>query len=292
MIELCDLEACNQANRMENASTGVFGAIVAVVVLAASWALRSIIEQSVKADFDAKLEVLKASLTAKDAEIAALRTGALAVLKDRHVDLDKRRLIAAERLWSDVAARRNLRLLAQIMQNINVEETLRRVKAGRSQSRGFSDFSESMLKIGKIDELKHLPNVESERPFLSPIVWALYQAYSAILAYPIAFFGMLSIGEAAGLADGKKIIDLVKVALPHRSGFLDEVGLGGIFYLIDEVEEALLSAIRTDLKGRDSDDDALAQASRILEKVEQAKSADGVPRIPTELERKSELLVS
>jgi len=159
LIELCDLEARNQANRMENASTGVFGAIVAVVVLAASWALRSIIEQSVKADFDAKLEVLKASLTAKDAEIAALRTGALAVLKDRHVDLDKRRLIAAERLWSDVAARRNLRLLAQIMQNINVEETLRRVKAGRSQSRGFSDFSESMLKIGKIDELKHLPNV-------------------------------------------------------------------------------------------------------------------------------------
>ena len=48
--------------------------------------------ESVRADLRASEERFKAELREKEAEIAALRSGALSVLASRHAALDKRRL--------------------------------------------------------------------------------------------------------------------------------------------------------------------------------------------------------
>jgi len=81
----------------------------------ALWLSRSIIETrlraSVQGEFDAKLEVLKgdirsseerlgARLREKEAELEALRSGALSAMTSRQVVLDNRRLEAVDQLWS------------------------------------------------------------------------------------------------------------------------------------------------------------------------------------------------
>lgn len=78
------------------------------------WLLRSVISTrlraSVQHEFDQKLETMratlrsseeafKADLRGKEAQIAALRSGAMSALASRQAALDKRRIEAVDQLW-------------------------------------------------------------------------------------------------------------------------------------------------------------------------------------------------
>lgn len=96
----------------------------------ALWLGRNLIStrltKSVEHEFNAKLDKLQAELRAsearlnadlraKEAEISALRSGALSALASRQISLDKRRLEAAEQIWSAVAALQPACALASTM---------------------------------------------------------------------------------------------------------------------------------------------------------------------------------
>src|SRR5438105_1233155 len=93
-----------------------FPAITTTALLAAVlWASRELIStrltrtvqhefdkkiESLRADFRASEERFKAELREKEAEISALRSGALSVLASRQAALDKRRLEAVDQIWT------------------------------------------------------------------------------------------------------------------------------------------------------------------------------------------------
>ena len=85
----------------------------------ALWLARKLIAtrlaKSVQHEFDTKLELirtelrekeerLKADLRSKEAEIAALRDGAMTAMASRQMALDRRRLEAVDQLWSEIIA--------------------------------------------------------------------------------------------------------------------------------------------------------------------------------------------
>ena len=89
------------------------------LLAAALWLGRNLIStrltKSVAHEFNTKLETLraqmregeerlKAELRVKEAEIVALRSGALTALASRQMAFDKRRLEAVDQLWSSITA--------------------------------------------------------------------------------------------------------------------------------------------------------------------------------------------
>ena len=98
----------------------VTSGLLALIGLAGGYALKAIIERGVQHGFDQELEQLKAKLKqdeeslkaqlrARDDQIAALRSTALAAFSSRQVALNERRLKADESFWAATVANMNLK---------------------------------------------------------------------------------------------------------------------------------------------------------------------------------------
>ena len=68
------------------------------------------------------------------------------------------------------------------------------------------------------------------------------------------------------LIDKEAVSKLVKAALPHQSGFIDKYGDAGCHYLLEELEGALLAALREMLVGEETDQASLERANDILKR--------------------------
>lgn len=249
--------------------------------------MKAIIEQSVKADFEGKLEVLRADLRAKDAELEALRSGALAAMRERHADLDRRRLVASEKLWADVAGLGQLKFLAKIMQTIAVDRVFAEIAKGGRQADAMVQFAEFLAKTSGVDELGKRASIQGERPFISPLVWALHTALVSVLMHPVAQVTMMRNRlDGKLLADPKPMIDMVKAALPHQAENLDRFGPSFTLLLIDELEQALFAALVEDLRGEDTDQQGIRQAAEILKRAAAvASQQDAPPVIPAAIQQ-------
>lgn len=265
--------------------TGWLG-LWSVLTIAGGWGLKAIIQQSVKADFDSKLEVLRADLRAKDAQLDAIRSGALTAMRERHTDLDRRRLTASEKLWADVAGFGQLKFLAKIMRTIAVDRIFAQIAKGGRDADAMVQFAEFLAKTGGVDELSKRPSVQSERPFISPLVWALHTALVSVLMQPVAQITMMRNRlDGKLLSDPKPMIDMVKAALPHQAENLDKFGPGFTLLLIDELEQALFTSLVDSLRGEETDQQGVRQASEILKRAAAVASQhDAPPVIPPALQ--------
>lgn len=257
-----------------------------VLTIAGGWGLKAIIEQSVKADFDGKLEVLRADLRAKDAQLDALRSGALAAMRERHTDLDRRRLAASEKLWADVAGFGQLKFLAKMMRTIAVDRIFAEIAKGGRDADAMVQFADFLAKTGGIDELNQRASIQGERPFISPLVWALHTALVSVLMHPVAQVTMMRNRlDGKMLADPRPMIDMVKAALPHQADNLDKFGPGFTLLLIDELEQALYAALVEGLRGEEADQQGVRQAAEILRwAAAVASQHDAPPMIPAALQ--------
>lgn len=111
-----------------------------------------------------------------------------------------------------------------------------------------------------------LGEASKARPFLSPLAWAYYSAYQAIVIQYAMKFETLKIGvefpEEYLNSEGVK--KLVKAVLPHQSGYLDKYGSRAFYYLLDEIESLLLSELQNMQKGVESDKENAERAAAIL----------------------------
>ena len=66
---------------------------------------------------------------------------------------------------------------------------------------------------------------------------------------------------------------VLKAALPHHAAFIDQHGFSGAHWLLEELEEKLLTELLTELKemleGRDADEESIKRSADIMEKVKQ-----------------------
>jgi hypothetical protein len=242
---------------------------------AALWLGRNVIStrltKSVEHEFNTKLESvraqireseerLKAELRAKEAEIAALRSGALTALSSRQVALDKRRLEAVDQLWASVTALGPARRLAALMSSISFEKAAP-ITESEPKARQIFEMMGSEFDIKSID----LSNASKARPFLSPMVWATFSALEAVVMHAVTQWQLLKSGLGAkDLIDNEAIAKLIKIALPHYSDHIDKFGPPAYYYALEALDDQLLKEIQQMLSGVEADMSSIVRAAEIL----------------------------
>jgi hypothetical protein len=219
--------------------------------------------ESIRAELRTSEERLRAQLREKEAEIAALRGGALSALASRQAAVDKRRLEAVDQLWSSFNALGPARFIAASMSRINFEYASRRAPVEPQLRRFFEMIG------GDFDpKLVDCSGAKIARPFLSPMVWAVYSAIEAITMHGVLQWHVLKNGMGAkDFSDHEAIERLILAALPHYAEHLRTHGPSAYYTALEALDSLLLSEIHKMLSGSDSDRASIERAAAIVEQV-------------------------
>jgi hypothetical protein len=251
--------------------------IVVGVFAGRNW-LRERIVRGVQHKFDTRLEALrtelrkgeeelKSVLRARESDIAALREGVLSGRTQRQALLDKRRLEAVERVWSSVVAYGPYKVISATLAGLKTEAVEREVVRPNSELRKFFGMLTANVSVMKADSPENLANYE--RPFVSPLAWAYFSAYSTILASAFARAKLLEIGvEQSKFLNVNNFRDLLRTALPAYHSYIDTAGIEAFHHLVDLLEKELLSELARMLQGTESDQASVEQAAKIVSAVE------------------------
>ncbi|WP_227105234.1 hypothetical protein [Chromobacterium rhizoryzae] len=241
-------------------STNIFFAIIL-------WLSRSLIitrlTNSVKHEYDKKLENLKADIQSKSSQIDALRNGTLSGITTRQTAIFQRQLAAIEQVWGAIISLEPAKSASTWIATIKFEEALEEAEKNPKFREIFSAFS-------KID-LNNLPinQAQQARPFISPLAWAYYTAYQAIIADALIRLHMLKDGiNLKEIINTNNVKNLIKIALPHRIEKIERFGHSIFHHLLDELENNLLVELQKILKGDDTDSDSLEKAAAIIKQSE------------------------
>lgn len=246
------------------------------ILALALWLARNLIAtrltKSVQHEFDTKLESLRtelrkneelfrADLRAKETEIAVLRSGAMTAMASRQVAFDKRRLDAIDQLWSAFIALGPAKGILVLMSGFNLDKVFERAPHEEKLREVFKQIGTGF------DEKKIDFSVsEKARPFVSPMAWALFSAYQAIVLQAVAKLRLIQFGFGnMDLLDKDGIKKLVKVALPLYEAYIEEHGDKGYYLLLETLETKLLEELRKMMAGEEDDKEAVERAAKIVE---------------------------
>ena len=257
--------------------TSNFSLVVAIawpLVLAGSaFLLRNFIGEWIKRrvehDFNIKLEKLKSELGAEQRRLDDLRQTVLHGASERRVALDARRLQAVENVWAGIINFATWRMAASMMSTIDLK------KAGPEAERN-PKVRQVFEMLGKNFDPKNMPTnpAVKERPFVTEVAWAYYQAYSSIVSAAVLALKCLEHGlDVTKFMKPDFLDNLVIAALPHHSDYVKQWGLAGCAMLLDELENKLLEALREMLEGKESDAAALRSAYGITKAAEAVNTA-------------------
>jgi hypothetical protein len=230
---------------------------------------------AVKHEYDEKIENLKATLRqneesfkaelkAKEPQIEALRSGALSGIVNRQAVLYERQLSAIEQLWGAVISLAPAKAISAFMASVKFE-------AAAKEAAQNNRFRELFAMLGGGFDIKSLQSrgASKTRPFISPLAWALYSAYQAIVIDAALKLHMLKSGiDAVDILNTGGVTKLVKVALPHRTEYVEKYGPSACYYLLDELESSLLIEFGNILQGVQSDNESIERAALILKAAE------------------------
>lgn len=241
------------------------------IFLGKNW-LKAKIEGSVQHTFNEKLEVIRAELRTKEAEISALRDGILSGRATRQAAIDQRRLQAVERIWTRVSNTFvPYKHVSRIVSKVVDFDTVRRLAE--------NDAYRTMFKAA----LTHIPaddtkvnDVGAERLFVSPPIWAYFSAYQTIMYISYRIAKELSLGgeDQTALFVAKPVHEVLKAALPHRAEYIDQHPDSAYYELLDELEDRLMGELTSMLEGHHFDKAEVKHSAEILRQVRKANDAE------------------
>jgi hypothetical protein len=247
-----------------------FNVVLAGVLLGSKKWIEVNVEKRIQHKFDEKLAATESKLRAREAEISALREMVLSGTAQRRAVVDKRRIEAVERLWIALTRLAPLAIVSNYMVHIDFEHASKRTPH-EPNLRKFFDIIANKNLVTTLD--KEQPAIH-EQPFLSPLAWAYYSAYSAIVigAYMQARLLAEGVEEPSKLLKKEPLRELLKVALPDQAEFIEGQDPAFFHFLLDELKDRLLAELKKMLDGEDSDAAAFVQARRITEKVREVEA--------------------
>ncbi|OBX36753.1 hypothetical protein A8U91_01100 [Halomonas elongata] len=233
------------------------------------WLARSLImtrlKNSVKNEFDSKLEVLRSELKSKEAQIESLRSGAMSGLLTRQGALYERKLQAIDQIWNSVKELEKAKYISSILGMLKFEECAE--ESARSPK-----FREFIQTIGGDFDLASLDMSGSKlaRPFLTPLAWAYYSAYQSVIMQAVAVMKVLKIGvdDAAKFLNFESTNNLLKTVLPASAEYIDKYGMTCHHLLLDQVEQLLLTELKNIQEGNEDDKENARRAAEINKEVE------------------------
>lgn len=260
-------------------STITSSTLIAGVVYLLRGLITTRLTKSVQNEFDSKLaaltsqlrtseEAFKADLKRKEGEILALQGGAIQSRLSRQATVDKRRLEAVDQLWGAVYDLSWAKALSAQVSILKWEAISKEVARNPK--------AKELFAMWKIDETKYEKAGQSgqkARPFITPVAWAYFAAYQAILLHAVAFIKLLQLGvDGHQFMASENLIKLIKTALPHYSTYIDEHGPSAAYYLLDELENSLLEELKRMLDGVAADMTEIARAKQILVEASRVNS--------------------
>lgn len=134
---------------------------------------------------------------------------------------------------------------------------------------GEHGLGKNLPDIGEIEA-----GVESHRPYLSDLSWALFKSYAMLLGSAVIKVKFLERGEDPTPFfnfEGTKAI--LREALPDCADYIDAHGEAAHPKLAELLRERLLTELRRTLEGKEESEASVKQAGHILElaKEEQAR---------------------
>ena len=227
--------------------------------------------EAVRTDMRAGEERLKAQLREKEAEIAALRSGALSVLASRQAALDKRRLEAVDQLWSAFSALAPARMISGQMAVVKFESAAKETQRNPRAREMFA-----MLGGGFETKNMDLSGAAKARPFVSPMVWAVFSAIQAVTMNAVLRWQVLKTGADVGdLADHEVIKKLILAVFPYYGDYLEKTGPDGYHYALEALDNRLLEEIQKMLSGAEIDKASLEQSAEILKQANVIQAQSG-----------------
>ncbi|MDR6503548.1 hypothetical protein J2785_006741 [Burkholderia ambifaria] len=259
---------------MEFLQTVLTSSVVTTALLAAlGWLCRELIQNRLKAavehEFNRKLAALqselrsseenfKAELRAKEAQIQSLQSGALSAMAGRQMAVDKRRLEAIDQLWSAVNDLSKARGIAWTTSIIKFDEVSKQIATDPKLQEAFKSFGEIDIRADLKEE------AWKARPHVSHLAWAYFAAFRSIVALSLSRLYLLQRGLPVDITDHVKVVDMVKVALPHRVAYVEEHGAPALPWLLDELETSLLNEFARMMSGTESDRESVQRAAEII----------------------------
>lgn len=226
-------------------------------------------------------QAYQSELAKQDAELSAIRDGVLGGVFEKQKELSRRRILAAERLWSSVIALRKGLLLVELMSRVDVEKAI----AETSRNPNSRTFFKTLVDSGKLDIDATLPAAQ-EQPFLPPSIVNAYKVYSGIIFN--SFVTAVALQNGAGSILNSKtttLIDETKRLLPQHSEVLDSFGEAAFSKIILDVERVLEDEIRKMLEGSDTNSSLLSSSLESVMQIFSRTSEVVNTKVPTEFSR-------
>jgi hypothetical protein len=126
-------------------------------------------------------------------------------------------------------------------------------------------------------DLQTLKNIaRDERPFVPELTWAYFSAFTTLLIFNLVRFKVLKsvVENPQSFMNTENVKNILKAALPHRAQFIDdEQDTGAYYYLLEEIEDRLLSELRKILDGKEADQSSIQQVKDIMSATKKANDA-------------------
>ncbi len=226
--------------------------------------------ESYKLELRRSEESFKYELKLKELEISSLRSGALSAVSNRQLLMDKKRFEAVEEIWSSVMSLGGFKFVSSWMANINFEQAANAAKTD-PKIRKLIDVLDQQIDPDNI-KARIIPC--KARPFVSPMLWASYSAYSAVMWQAVTQAHAIKHGVGAEMVDSKKAAEILKLALPHQANYIEKYGASCFHYLLEEIEQKIISEIHQTLSGAEADEAAIKQAAAVIKKCNEVIAPD------------------
>lgn len=265
--------------------------LLAIVLWLGSNLIITRLTNSVRHEYDQKIETLKASLKkseesfkaelqAKTSQIDALRSGALSGLVSRQAALYERQIRAVEELWGVVVSLVPAKAISSMMMTFKWDVAAEKAQKD-PQVREMFKTLERGIDTSKLQTIE----AKKVRPFVSPLAWAYYSAYEAIVLHAVLIMKLFQSGLDIKLANTEYVTKIVKVALPNHEAYIEEYGPSAFYHLLEELEIKLLVEIDHILQGQKSDKESIEKAALILRESDRLMESNSASQQSLEIDQ-------
>lgn len=241
-------------------TTGVLGL--------ALWLGRKLIvtrlKNSVRHEFDIKLEKLRSDLRASEREIRAVQETALSALTTAKGAIDQRRIDAIDQLWEGLIEARKGVTAVHLVGILKLNNIAREMSDPKMQQ--MMDTITGLVGDSADPKKREaLVKVERARPWVSPMAWALYIAYTAVVRTSI----IRLMAAKAGIEDGGSLVNkeaavkMLKAALPDFNIDWHNLSDSALPDLVQALEQKLLDELQESAVRIESDEETVKRAARI-----------------------------
>lgn len=230
-----------------------------------------------KADLNIDLEKLRQETSRNESSFKSLREGALSNLAQREAILFEKKVEAIEKLWEAKQKLDKGMFVAQTVGVLNWDK----IDDNDPPNNDLGIYADVLINSNVNMKDLSTENLQTCRLYLSPLLWAYFSAYQAVILDAYARMALLQNRQPLSLLKAGGTGELLKKAMPEYTKYIDDHGISSYSSLLTSLTEKLLTEIKQELNSKEGDKIALNKAAEIIAEAEQLNSFKA-PDVPND----------